>query len=1328
MREISKIRILFIAAVLLLTPLTLFFAGTGDGDSRIGPPPYYHNGTINVNLTLSNGSAAEGYRVSFIPDRTYSTATTLTDLSGKAVLNVSFDQLGHGKIRVRDTESKWRYTQYTSISPNEITYLDIQLDDLPSFDHTLTGTIRNKSSGLAVPGMEVRITGYDIHGNSYTVINTTETDGSYSLSFSYALAKIFNFRVTGTVEYRSFYSSLFTNEGRTELSLDVDLMPKFLSDGASRVRFINASTGSPITNATLIIQSTPEDNDHRGIYGNQIPDGDGWFSIDSSKGEVSLSLTTEIDQYPGTSVSIARYVVMNGTPSDMEYHLDIPDPVTYDITVSNSTSTLNTASISWDQNLFREDGIWYFYYSSVVDLSGSLEFPLPVDQDIALYVSAPSHFARTIDLRTAETGYHVIGVELEEKGSSIPPTYPMGDVIIEIIDDLTGIPVRNALISGTVFQDGHWFYESMNANGTGVYDGKIIAGDYQDFKAGCSFGEKYIGDITIIEGTNDLITIRLDRIEPRFTPVPEEYIITVKDTSGTAIPFQSIRCNLQSGSTGYGMVIETDANGKIYLNANPGTDATFNMDTYSSAGDLNLYAIQEQTVELPMTGGDLGDLILQPRGIPEEVFGFVKDKTTGGTISSVHISTSSYRPATPSRMMMGPVHPDGISLFSHSTGSQVDGLYRTWGMDHIQFRVYRDEYYPFEKIVDLTTRAPSEYDILMDPMGSITYWVNGTLFDQDGAGIPGYVEAADIDHPLFYPGGVSTDEFGVFSFQLLPGNYSLRGTNETIWNTVNITVKADMSDVNIVLAPTTGMVGIVKNDLGQAIEGINISLENKIEDTWTSAGTVMSNDTGNFIFEVGRGTYRVITERTVLFDPFTGSEVTTDGWTPIEIEVILANRTVADIVGSVIGQGGPFSSGIPDVNVSLMQGNVTISTTTTENDGSYKFVDVVHGVYGLFAIPPEYLAPIQDTRSGYLENSTWNITSTGVEVAKNIYLPYQEEVPLEYLNITFYSPVGVNVYIDSNIVIGFSHVMHPELFESVFMISPVPMNLTFTWNEFSTLVIIGHDDLLPDTNYTITLPSTLVTYQGFALWESDGFSWWFITGNTTDPWAIYTANVTMDSEKNVLISVTGPENLTIYMFLDNVDFILLEEGPDGTYTAYVNGTELAWDTDHPYYFTDSYDGYDLAPSLSGILTTPEEPYTPLPWEITNVTVEVRESGTWDVNVNAEGGITIFIVIDGVGSFELGFNGPGNYRVLIPYENFEWEEEYDYHFSETEDGPDMASPYAGTAVMPKEPSSNSTGDPPPFFLFCCLLLIVLIIIIAVIVMLIRKRSDEDAFEE
>ncbi len=1325
MREQTRIISIIVLFVMILSSISIVDLNDVMGNGK-APVSDYHNGTLNVNATYPNGTPVVGLYVRWQPENSYIYSTMALNSTGQASFDIKWEQLGQGEIRVEDSSYDDIFMEHSAVFPDEIVYKDIVINPIPAYDRVITGIVRNLSSSLPIEGVLVSILGQDSLGNYVSGNNITGVDGRYSLMAPLTESRSLSLSTSNAPGYYTYYRTFFTREGQTTYNFDFELLPLYISDGQSRVRFINTSNGQPINKGDMQVFLNPAEYAHRGEYDTHYPDTDGWYEIDSKKGETELDLNADFIEYPDTDITVVRNIVMNGTPEDMEFELTPPSSITVNVTVKNSTSVLKNARISWSNSFFFPDGLWSFYLSSNVNPDGSLEFELPIGQQIIVQAYQSGYNSGSIVIDTSPVRALNYEIILEEYEPSFP-NLPTGTVKIVVVDNLTGLPIKDAEITGVAEADGHYYSNFVDANGTGVFEGELYAGKYSQIEASCSYGKGKVRNIVVVNGSNDPIEIRIDRDTWEVPPVPGDYYLTFKDPSGTPVNGLRIWLNTQAGGSFTSGYFFTDPMGRIYVKANPGGSLYISTSLYPENQLYNPWVFNSDSIVVPMTPGSMGEVTLYPRGETDEIIGFTRNSNTGEVIGGVHISAYSYHPTGSSRMMMGPPHPEGITLFNYDTGSMLNGFFRTWGMDHVVFRASRVGYYPKEDKMDLSTRASNEHDIYLDPIGDIQYWVNGTLVDEEGTGIHGYIEASDNDHPLFMTYTIETGVDGSFSILMYPGNYSFLAYNNTLSSKTDVMVTGQINDLMLVLKPSTFIAGIVTNTTGDAVPGINVVLQVKNGGTFIVLGQATTNATGFYTFTVNMGEYRLIVERTTLYDPYQSDPLITDGWNPIIQNLILDNLTSGNIMGKIIGDGGPFQSGIPGANVTLIQDGGTVSWTKATLVGSFLFEEIPFGTYSIIAVPPEELQPVEDLRSGYLEKKTENFSLSVASFDLDITLEFIENSSPSFVNITYNTPEGEGVYLDSPIMIEFSHTMNISSVSNGIIITPEVANVTFDWDGSLTIVTLNHDPFQPDTNYSIRILSTVISYEGFPLW--DEFEWWFMTGNNTDPWDIYSADVTVDEGKNVSIIVTAPPDLDIFIFFLNIDYLKLTEGTSGTYRYEINGTLLDWDTEYDYFFTDSYGGLDRAREFNGTIRTPEEPYTPSVWTITSATVEIRESGTWDVNIQAPEGQTIYIVIDGIGSFLVVEDAPGYYRVLIPYEEFEWEKEYDHHFSETEGGPDMAPSFSGTSTMPKEPSSGSSSDDPPFYL-CCIGIVVVLVIILVVVMLLvmRKKGKGDSFEE
>jgi hypothetical protein len=103
-------------------------------------------------------------------------------------------------------------------------------------------------------------------------------------------------------------------------------------------------------------------------------------------------------------------------------------------------------------------------------------------------------------------------------------------------------------------------------------------------------------------------------------------------------------------------------------------------------------------------------------------------------------------------------------------------------------------------------------------------------------------------------------------------------------------------------------------------------------------------------------------------------------------------------------------------------------------------------------------------------------------------------------------------------------------------------------------------------------------------------------------------------------------------------------------------------------------------------------------------------------------MTIYIVIDGIGSFLLSGGFEGEYSLTIASSNFESETEYSYHFSNQSGGSDLAPGYGGTVLTSEEEEEEKDS-----YLIPILLLVIAFLLICagifVIIVAVRKTGEE-----
>ena len=623
--------------------------------------------------------------------------------------------------------------------------------------------------------------------------------------------------------------------------------------------------------------------------------------------------------------------------------------------------------------------------------------------------------------------------------------------------------------------------------------------------------------------------------------------------------------------------------------------------------------------------------------------------------------------------------------------------------------------------------------------------MNGTLEDQDGNPIPGTVWIYDRDHPGFLVAEIAVNSTGNFSFYAYTGNFTASYSNATLQDEKDFQVEGSDDDIQLYLIPLSAITGTVLDTGGSPIAGLNVTLIDIDIDGGTEVARVETSEDGTFEFQWFRGRYRVIIERSELFEGYEGSEFSVNGWDGFNVEITLKNRTLGWITGTVYGEDGFFEDGIPWAVVTLHQGSMMVGSTQAYENGHFVLEEIPDGEdYTLTAAPPQAFRAEEGVRSGYQDNSTYNISLEGYGVPMDLYLPYENLSTQNWLEFLLWSPVWspdfTGVPLDEPIQIQFSLPVNTSTVESAVEISlsptyigedpnlgiplylhhpPLEIDLTYVWNEERTILRVDHDPFEAKTNYSVSIRNTILSDEGYPFFNYTGLNWNFTTGENVSTWRIHTAEVELMG-MNLSVEVTGKENISIYIVITNVGSFLLEEGSNGTYSLLIPGHEFEFDTSYNYHFSSSVGGPDLIYTLSGTFRTPEDPDPEPVWSLTSAEVEVLEGGSWKITAQGGENQSVYIVIDGVGSYLLVEDPAGTYTLLIGSEGLKGGD-YFYHFSNEYGGVDLAPGLSGMRTV--EPTDGGDdGDGPTQWIILLVLLMVIMGLIFVFVMVIRGKGE------
>jgi hypothetical protein len=159
----------------------------------------------------------------------------------------------------------------------------------------------------------------------------------------------------------------------------------------------------------------------------------------------------------------------------------------------------------------------------------------------------------------------------------------------------------------------------------------------------------------------------------------------------------------------------------------------------------------------------------------------------------------------------------------------------------------------------------------------------------------------------------------------------------------------------------------------------------------------------------------------------------------------------------------------------LHENGTTITSDATDADGAVFFEISDLPIRGRFHIvPPEGTDGDPDEmRSGYLEMTTnffeLTLESPDVDLGE-IFLEYYTYIPPpDDLEIMSISPYGSAVDLGSPIIIKFNQPVNTTSVELALSIEPPLQNSVIFWEDENKIIRIEHDDMAPETDYTVTV-------------------------------------------------------------------------------------------------------------------------------------------------------------------------------------------------------------------------------------------------------------------
>ena len=1338
----DPIRNLYVSLIfVLLIATSLWTSSISAGDTRASSiPDTYYPGIIRVNATFPNGDPAVCYNVKVTPyGSTIVISSNFTDSSGFANMTVNFESLGYVNVHILNSSGKVVKRCDLFIGPDDLVELDVKVIDPMISEYEISGTVRDKFSNAPIGGMNVSIRLNQLNHRELVDFQKTFANGKFSFMVPYSIDP-YQLIFTGHNDY--FYRSLdvFLEEGENQVDLDVSIPPVYKPDIPFHIRFSDVGSGDPFTSGTIEISGNCEDLQHSSYMESTSTNKTvgGWFNTTLGTGDYGLMYYGFLDEFD-ININWNAYYYVNSTPVEEEFYFDLPGYVPVEIELWNESDPLYQFWVSQSSIVETDYGSLSIYCSNYTDTSGRTTIFVRDDQETKITYSTYFGSGYLYVDPTSDPGPYYYNITIEP-----PPTVPNGNIEILIKERSKNIPVPNALVNLYQRDDTGSFYSFYaRSDMNGRISNSVRSGTYFKIRVQTGFGESIIENVEVIEGETTTLTIYIDR-DPPIKDLNDVYFYA-KDDEGNPVPNHLFSLYYQRGGRTTYIYPISDENGKVSFQC-PSGNLRISVSG-SSAYYRNDYATSYLgDIVVPEGGGQLEDIILYETGPLEKIWGFVLDKETQEPISGAFTATSSFRFLAESDEDFDPFgyieypHPkDPVNLAWTGCGSVRDGYYRMWGMEKAHIYCNKQGYFPKYDMIDMGTRAEYRHDFLLESIPDYDIFVNGTLVDQSEEPIEGYVHIIDLDHDMYFVEEADANETGKFSIPAYPGHFRIIFSNETLEDFIELEVgPVGVEDLVLRLVPKSNIFGSVVNWSGEAIPDMNVTLVKGDEDL----GSVHTNESGSFSFEALEGTYMIKVGGDELYEGYISEEFTVDGWEDHEIQVELLNRSHGMMEGYVFGDGGPFlGEGIPEAWVRLFDGEEMLLETITNESGSFFFEEVPYGDnYTLNATPPEWLAHLEGVRPGYRPNSTMNLTLDAPLVMTELILPYQTMEEVAWLDVLEVSPTGEGVALDTPLMIVFSDPVNRTALEDGFSIQPYTAGIVYDYNYDENMVIIEHDNLEPNTTYEVTLAGWITSKTGTPMREYLPFVWDFTTGGSETEERIFAAEVEVTENKDVYVSVVARRDLDLYFVIEDLDSFWIGYVNAMIYEVNVSGDNLEWDTTYSYYFSDSVGGEDIAPAFAGEFITPPEPVIPVDWELYSAYVVVDDMKNWDVEVTGPQGLDIYMIIAGVGPYPLDESDPGVYTLFIDGTEFQWGATYEYHFTNSPGGEDLAPDLSGSVEMPEEEIDGGESEEEVSWVvgifgvwgsICCFIVIILflfIIVIVILVVVLSRRKKEYDFEE
>ncbi len=1262
-----------------------------------------YNAVLLVNVTNEDLSPADSVNVSISRWRYPFPTTKVTDNDGQVSFNLGPGDWGLVCIAVENHDQYIYSSLY--VEPDGMYYYDVTLGATAIGLNSLTGTVVNKTSGLAIPGIEVSFFGRDRVKNRIENVTTTDSLGRYQFFFT---EYSYEFGISIQNESYQWFSRSFNSFlGMKNYSINATLKPNMIFKNNVTISYFEEDTGSTIIDSTEISYiGIDNSNDHEKINRYALylsPDLDGYYHLsDLNPGDYYFDREVRIGE---VDLTTRQFLFFNGTSQDIRIPVKIENNfANIEINVRNATSPLENARLIYEEYGGGIASNKYYYYKRT-DENGRKNVTLLENTISELTISLSGYQEKIIQLLPSDdtTSRTVILEKVDSTSSTI-----YGRINVTTIDKASGIGIPSSI---KIYKNPE-YYISCYPGDSGQFQGTLEAGFYPFLHASNGLCSVVLYNITINEGENPDLIIYMDR-RISYT---DYYQVKLVDEYGVHANSFHFIVSVPGSSTDY----YTNDEGYLFFSARQGVTEIRGQDPYRKD-----YKFLNKLMLLNGSGGVLPDLDVYKASPLFEISGFVRDSHTNNIITGVSINIDSFKLITGYSELKSPLDGQNPWLFSQDSGSNTTGYYRTWGRSDVFIYVEREGYYPLYQKLDVYSSLKNIHDIFLDPLPSNYFHINGTIVDDFDNPINAYIFAKEDNYPDINMNMQNTNDVGHFSLYLFSGNFTLHFGNSTLSETYQLEVTGPLNDLVLRLRSGSRIDITVKDWSGEKISNIEVIIEKKSGQEYWIILRETTDSFGNVSFILMEGTYRIKIPMDQNNNEFVSDYFEIIRKNDIHQTITLLNRSVGDLYGKVNGIEDPYSNGIPNARVSIFNGStLIINEMLTNENGRFKVANLSYGQYNISIEPPDDLQYVNGTKSGYLSAHYYlDLKSTMESIEVN--LEYKIH---DYMNISDYSPKGINTPLDQPILISFSNKLNRYTVDNNIEIEPTLEDQVITYSDNDYTIQIDHSGFMPETEYQVWIDPEIQSTEGFHLWNYTQFEWTFTSAPIDFQWKLYSTNITVDMNKNVTIMVEAEAKIDLFIVIDGIGSYIVPEVSEGNFLTQLNGSIFDWNTEYDYYFTDVMDGMVIDINYSGLFKTPKEPS--IKWHIESVSIIVDEEKNWQVDVKGNPVLDIYIVISGIDSFIIGEDTPGNYSKLIEGTNFEWDTEYEYHFSDTYGGniPSGYDKFSGKERMPKEKENINDNNWLSTGLVILGVICILMILIAILFIVKKKSTIPNNIEE